>query len=55
VVCAIELPHQQRLAELRPLAYARECLKRTKRYLKASNRARSADVNWAGGLTTGAR
>jgi sugar phosphate isomerase/epimerase len=55
VVCAIELPHQQRLSELRPLAYTRECLKRTKRYLKTSNRARSADLNWAGGLTTGAR
>ena len=55
VVCAIELPHRQRLSELGPLAYARECLKKTKRYLKASTRARSAEVNWAGGLITGAR
>ena len=33
VVCAIELPHRQRLRELGPDGFARTCLERTKRYL----------------------
>ena len=33
VICAIELPHQQRLRELGPERFARTCLDRTKRYL----------------------
>ena len=33
VVCAIELPHRQRLRELGPDRFARECLERTKHYL----------------------
>ena len=40
-VCGIELPHRQRLSELGPLAYARQCLTKTKRYLRAPSRARS--------------
>jgi sugar phosphate isomerase/epimerase len=33
VICAIELPHRQRLRELGPVEFARTCLERTKRYL----------------------
>jgi sugar phosphate isomerase/epimerase len=33
VICAIELPHRQRLRELGPDRFARTCLERTKRYL----------------------
>jgi sugar phosphate isomerase/epimerase len=33
VICAIELPHRQRLHELGPDRFARTCLERTKRYL----------------------
>jgi sugar phosphate isomerase/epimerase len=33
VICAIELPHRQRLRELGPERFARTCLERTKRYL----------------------
>jgi sugar phosphate isomerase/epimerase len=33
VICAIELPHRQRLRELGPDEFARTCLERTKRYL----------------------
>ena len=32
VICAIELPHQQRVRELGPEQFARTCLERTKRY-----------------------
>ena len=32
VICAIELPHRQRLRELGPEKFARTCLERTKRY-----------------------
>jgi len=33
VICAIELPHRQRLRELGPDRFARTCLERTKHYL----------------------
>ena len=33
VICAIELPHRERLRELGPDRFARTCLERTKRYL----------------------
>lgn len=33
VICAIELPHRQRLRELGPDRFARTCLERTKQYL----------------------
>jgi sugar phosphate isomerase/epimerase len=33
VICAIELPHRQRLHELGPDRFARTCLERTKQYL----------------------
>jgi sugar phosphate isomerase/epimerase len=36
VICAIELPHQQRLRELGPDQFARTCLERTKHYLKVA-------------------
>jgi len=41
VICAIELPHRQRLRELGPDRFARTCLERTKRYLSI---AESADL-----------
>ena len=33
MICAVELPHRQRLLELGPETFARTCLERTKRYL----------------------
>jgi sugar phosphate isomerase/epimerase len=33
VICAIEIPHRQRMRELGPEEFARTCLERTKRYL----------------------
>jgi sugar phosphate isomerase/epimerase len=36
-VCAIELPHAQRLKELGPLEFARQCLRRTVDYLQESS------------------
>jgi len=33
LICAIELPHRQRLHELGPDRFARTCLERTKQYL----------------------
>jgi hypothetical protein len=32
-ICAIELPHRQRLQELGPDRFARTCLERTRQYL----------------------
>ena len=37
-VCAIELPHDQRLKELGPLEFAKQCLRRTVCYLQESSR-----------------
>lgn len=39
VICAIELPHRQRLRELGPDRFARTCLERTKRYLSIAEEA----------------
>lgn len=39
MVCAIELPHRQRLRELGPDVFARTCLERTKRYLSLAEGA----------------
>ena len=39
VICAIELPHRQRLRELGPDRFARTCLERTKRYLSIAEAA----------------
>ena len=39
VICAIELPHRQRLRELGPDRFARTCLERTKRYLSIAEPA----------------
>ena len=33
LVCAIELPNRERLRQLGPEAFARQCLEHTKRYL----------------------
>jgi sugar phosphate isomerase/epimerase len=41
VICAIEMPHRQRLRELGPERFARTCLERTKRYFGI---ARAADL-----------
>lgn len=39
VVCAIELPHRQRLRDLGPERFARTCLERTKQYLSMADAA----------------
>lgn len=39
VICAIELPHRQRLRELGPDQFARTCLERTRRYLAIAEAA----------------
>jgi sugar phosphate isomerase/epimerase len=39
VICAIELPHRQRLHELGPDRFARTCLERTKHYLSIADAA----------------
>ena len=39
VICAIELPHRERLRELGPDRFARTCLERTKRYLSLAEAA----------------
>ncbi len=39
VICAIELPHRQRLRELGPDRFARTCLERTKRYFTLAEAA----------------
>jgi sugar phosphate isomerase/epimerase len=42
VVCAVELPHLQRLANLGRRGFARTCLQRTRRYLAECSQKRSA-------------
>jgi sugar phosphate isomerase/epimerase len=39
VICAIELPHRQRLRELGAEKFARTCLERTKQYLAIAEAA----------------